>query len=898
MSFTFPTTPTKQTTSQAEARPSSCLKQNRENQSQQELDGHRNNVSQVRFSLPVEPDVDTETQSNLGRDSSPTHHPTSPTKVVYPRSSEDYPSSHFVDFKHKIMVDVPEHIWQSHYDRRNTESSSSSLTKRHSRAQSLQSVIADTLQTYHTKPSNNQLGLLTNSPLPNLQAAELYLRSDSPLNKYQVAVPLEASLPPYLSPENKSKRRNSFVYDGEGYSMYLSDSSDVESLGLQASDSEILKADQSSSQCSDLSIPSATHDFSFDGKEDVDKILGIDADANVNLKKQARNLLNRSPGQKGKSLPQIPKPPIFKISQKTDAYNDSRQIVTRPRGATADDSPSEALKILTSPSKTIIIPTFEQASSKPTTTSVARFFSEMDDTSAAQNIQLPETSSKDEINANFQFPSPFKADSDEGKLSEVSYSHGGTDTPEVEDENSFERRRKLLRQQSNGSNFRRHTHNRTRSIHGSQDLFIESHTPPKTGPKEMNKVAIPERSPRRGFSRNSKPFDGNHNEIKVDAISTPTKNTEHESLPEASIAHPIRPRIQSIPHHPLDLPSLKNNNPNFADRTEGVATRDQINSKFDVSHPIMPQEDSNLQKTKSGESPVTHFFACITNNNRSDISASSSSCAESNAVEEEVDSGKSFEILEERKVEKVTPLSTYHSFKAPLNPPETVKTESLLDTKNMENDRHFSTRQLSNNVSHSSSESKDSIPSRSSVATAYSQANENYLSQPFKHIQRKTESPFVTRRDSKVGFSPKISERADIGRLQPKTLREYIGGELVDVVLLDDPEDTATAPEKGRPRSFHEDALEHFHEILDLCDKTADRAKGVILDLVETPEIPRASGSNYSRSPPSYNPRQTPVLNSPYSGKTSNSYIGSSRESPSSKYVSNLDRLRALARNR
>ncbi|CEP62937.1 Fir1p LALA0_S06e07338g [Lachancea lanzarotensis] len=921
MNFTFPTTPLKQKSSQPDFQPSSCLKNNGNVQLRESADGHKHSVSQVRFSLPAGSDEYYEHQQQQHRPGSNTEETfsdvaSSPTKVVYPRSSDQNSTSHFVDFQHKVMVDVPEHIWQAHYNNRKNGSGSSSPTRTHERTQSLQSVIADTLQTYHTKFTNEEPGLLKDTNLPQLPPSALYLRSDSPLNKFKVAVPLEASLPPYLSPENKFKRRNSLVYDGQGYSTFLGDPSDEDSILVSP------EADQSSSQYSDFSIPSATHDYSFDAKEDVDQLLGIDSDANVSLKKQARNLLNKSPIPNRTKLPSLPDPPSLVTAKEHKTIENTRENAAPSHHEVASDSQSEALKILGSPSKTITIPSFDHTPSPSSRGSISQFLTKMDDSLSFQDLNRPDGPSEGKMNTNFQFPSPSKAsntgtkplstsDADDTKSKPLltfdahdtiskplgtsdankessplatSDAHNSDDLSNFEEDNSFERRRKLLRQQSDGSNFRRHTHSRTRSIHGTEDLVNGLHSQHYSQSSQAIGAMLPERSPRRSTptAKTSK-----HGSFFSTTTSTPTKTL---SKPGSQSTTALPQPLATIPAHPSSNLSPKTsftNSSNDYGKVEKSSFTTETEESRSPTRDDLQASEENWSRSKRSAALATEFFESQTESQELDTSVQSLSFSEISIPQEEADADKSLEITGERFIGKATPLSTYNSFKAPLDFPPVSSSATAIEFKS----GLAPSRQLSNNASHSSYESRESIPSRPSTSTAYSQEGAGSL---FNQISSKKANSFVTKRFSNKNPSP-ARGLAESKELRTRTFKDYIGNKWVDVILLDDSDEDIASPSRSRPRSFHEDALKHYSEILDLCDKTADKAKGVILDLVNMPAI-----SNTGRTKDvahlnvwHHDGNQSSDYITQYQLRTENHHPNSENGSPS-RYVSNLDRLRNL----
>ena len=141
---------------------------------------------------------------------------------------------------------------------------------------------------------------------------DLYLASESPLNKYRVSVPLEINLPPFLSPKNKNKKRNSLIFDGDGYSTFERELDElINTIGGTNVHEQADSSSYSGSLLEEDSIPLAANDISFDisrlNPTEVDKIFGIDENANVNLKYQNRVIRNLGGRHKMEAaLPQLP----------------------------------------------------------------------------------------------------------------------------------------------------------------------------------------------------------------------------------------------------------------------------------------------------------------------------------------------------------------------------------------------------------------------------------------------------------------------------------------------------------------------------------------------------------------------------------------------------------------
>lgn len=486
-----------------------------------------------------------------------------------------------VDMQSKVMVDVPADIWKyhKHHSREgitmpisntepthrktqsmyavsnpykservdknvNSQNQTQAWKPAHNRSKSLQSIIAETVKAYNNDTPGQQNAnvsqssfnetVSTISPL-NIQQStrypnqskkhDLFLTSESPLNKYKVSIPLEINLPPYLSPQNKQKnsKRNSLVYDGNGYSMY-----DEETEYTRA-ESESTPSQESNSISESLlgedSLPYADNDISIDvgdkSATDADKFLGIDQDANVNLKLQYRNIRDGTTTTMP-PLPDIPReretPSAFVTSQKQTNNTLSPQ--------NAQSNESKALEILATPSKNIVIPNLEedifQTPKNPSTSGSLQFFDKFEplanreSSNRPTSMQSPQTAGK--LNMSFKFPFAglettvgIESSVDDVHNDFVKVAPASTDL-------LFEaRRQKLLNNQSAMSSPAHkigHAHRRTKSIHNIDfnviqtepeinDAFDATSTPPKNIDKREN---IPHQTqPNISFNQNQTP---------------------------------------------------------------------------------------------------------------------------------------------------------------------------------------------------------------------------------------------------------------------------------------------------------------------------------------------------------------------------------------------------------
>ncbi|CUS24178.1 LAQU0S14e01970g1_1 [Lachancea quebecensis] len=875
-----PSTPVKQQgVEQDKQELPSCLKSSEK--SRLSPYNHRHSTSQVRFSLPLEDD----SQSLLDEDEESMR--ASPTKVVFPKGSEEDLSTHFVDLHNKIMVDVPDEIWRFHNERnmQQLHKTSAKGQNEHRRTQSLQSVIADTIQSYQSPAAQNTHFQSLSCTSPRLKPSELYLRSDSPLNKYKVPVPLEVTLPPYLSPDKMAKRRESMIYDGEGYSLFLEESSVQEERDPFEPNSS---ADRSESEESDISIPSASHDYSFEVGHDIDKILGIDEDANVNLKNQARNLLNKSSPKKAGFPPDQPRLPKLPHSQ------------SKMRLAKEEEPPepaeSYALKILSSPSKTITIPDFKEQVSSPNRNSLAEFFARVD----CEDSTSPDTvehKGKDEINEGFKFPLV--------RLEETAIPAQSIDQNlqinEGELDNSFERRRKMLQNRASNDDFRtRHSHARSRSFHNSQDMFNAQPVSPFVSSSNLE---LPERSSKRS-SIKSVAFKEGLSEIKfgADAKSTPTKINMSQETNDCELEEsPASEGEESFSFTSSD--HERKNDDVIAEAKKptvllstahGITKTNQDSYEQSLQH--------GLSNHKSSSSLAKDFFSDVIADADSSASIHSvGSGSVRNFSPGKSDSSRLSDAHAKPRNDNVTPLSTYNSFKTPLHSPQIVDDPSMIESRFMHANRLSPSRQLSNNRSQSSEGSADTMPSQPSSATSYSNNDWKQSMDVFGYINKKDGNSFVSGRSAKRGSDPVLvpgdfqSSHSDY-----KVSKEEIGGRLVDIILLDEPTDDKCVP-KRRPRSYHEDALQKYDEVLALCDMTADRAKSVIMNLVEDHTHQNQGPKPFSRPIPpiSYSKSYEKSTNGSRNSKAlAHTNLNSNMLQRPQKYISNLERLRRASKER
>lgn len=355
----------------------------------------------MRFSLPAVADDDS-------------------SSSIYSNQETMSRSGHLVDMQSKMTIDVPEEIW----------------TPGHRKTRSVQSVIMDTVTSYDR---------FRESQVPNLSHRnhELYLAPESPLNKYKIPVPLQIQLPPYLAPENRHKKSNSLVYDGNGYSEF------VEEEQPSSSDTAVSSTENS--------IPSAVHDIYVDVSSinDTDKFLGIDDDANVNLKMQNRNIRRNSPER----------------VEPSNVANYTSSTPTR----TTNQIPSfnTPTKINTPTNKIIDIPDLDNPRNSYTPNGSLKFFDQFEQ---EHPIQLPH--STDTLNLQFQFPKLPQRNIQEDHTNDDDIQGVKYDFVKIPNsDDHLDSRRAKLKEKST------HCHRRSRSIHQIDDLMEPrvhaTSTPPK-----------------------------------------------------------------------------------------------------------------------------------------------------------------------------------------------------------------------------------------------------------------------------------------------------------------------------------------------------------------------------------------------------------------------------------
>ncbi|KAH7590137.1 hypothetical protein J7295_00523 [Nakaseomyces glabratus] len=788
---------------------------------------------------------------------------------------------HLVDMHSKIMIDVPEDIWKFHRSHRKSkslegDSSSGSIVLGHKKSKSLQSIILETVSSYQDYSRDTSTGDISSStnnsslsqvsplhlgpqtmmtPTKNASSNSLYLSSESPLNKYKVPVPAMISLPPFLSPENKHKKSNSVVYNGSGYSAYNYDgdtSSEYTGDHTQTS--------------TDDSIPSAKFDISFDpgaqSAQETDHILGIDEDANVNLKVQNRNLRMKSlhnqiptmvheksspsrqsspvapilktnhqlpiPNQQSATVPILknnekspmsnqPSPvvPILKHNHKRELSMPSPQNYQFPTSHSNSEQQtilnkdiakeSKSLQILSTPSKTIDIPDLSKMTTPASASSRGslHFFDRFDDSKDDENFVPANINRVDQLDLSFKFPA---SNTQHAEIAPVLNPIEDSDFLKVDTSPTnpqFEKRRQMLMDQNRNSAMS-HQHRRSRSVHNTediQDLFEATSTPPKTSKEQ----SVPTRSPLR-----------------------PKSPTLTDNLP-------------SYDPNPDVIPDIKVTESPEDDSVNSI--QDSI-TKVTDPHYIEDTQDS-------------YQYVGV-----HDISTSSTieNSSEYDSTPTEITIEGTENILRQ-------PLTTFASFSAPLN------LDGINQTMN-ENGKLGSLPSngimLDQNIMSNtgSVSSRTSIFSKNSGETALT-SNPSTYDQEHNNINPTSASIMIKAKKNshrspifeKPQTQKHINNKDDA---ELKTVFEKINGKIVEVITIDDDVDETSKISvkvplqsnghkldnmiddyndqvrmrrnksndctKKHRQSFHE-AQKKYETILSLCDETAETAKTVIYEL-------------------------------------------------------------------
>ncbi|CCF60021.1 hypothetical protein KAFR_0I02420 [Kazachstania africana CBS 2517] len=649
---------------------------------------HRNSASQVRFSLPDPKYIESSTNSDSLYSPS-----TSPLKIVFPKDPEDYEAlndsnilneeeirsqGHFMNLTTKTMIDVPEDIWKFHQNHRaprnghrkskSTDCSnaqggnhvkpliySDPVISGHKRSKSLQSIISDTINLYKsetlsasTNDSTSIRRQVTPLDIPSSERLkprkdDLYLTPESPLNRYNIPIPLEIKLPPFLSPQNNNKKRRSLVYDGAGYS-FCEDKSEESALTL--SEEEYSNSIVSSV---DLSIPSATYDISFDMKDSnakvTDELLGIDEHANVDLKLQNRNLRKPKILEK-QGLPNttyersndlqysVNVPGTPKGGDNAPSDNSKPKITARTLGIKGSSNARDSLKILSTPSKQIIIPDLERnpLSSQKSTFSngTLSFFEKLQ--SFENNDQLPENdevewSETGKLNCDFKFPSLTPSEdyhqhhTEEHQnlqffnASAKNISRVGTQFEEDEKfSKDFKSNLRLMRNPASPSRTFINTHRRSRSIRSVDLQYVDLQSTSPTSTKYVGHQSersmktstnigpqVPARSSLRPVSPSSNIYEPDNTSEQSDEDSITSSYSDHENTESSAKILFERPAAKNLPKEARPLSSFQSFSSPISDYNLELEY-----TTYEDTHPVLPTRQLSNVGSKQSASTINN----------------------------------------------------------------------------------------------------------------------------------------------------------------------------------------------------------------------------------------------------------------------------------------------------
>ncbi|CAB4253023.1 similar to Saccharomyces cerevisiae YER032W FIR1 Protein involved in 3' mRNA processing, interacts with Ref2p [Maudiozyma barnettii] len=750
----------------------------------------------------------------------PNYHrdPKSPIKKVNKIPLKD--RLNLVDLQTKVMIDVPESIWKYHRTHRSKEDSNNNnsnnkdsirghrktksmhniynpyrdvdainksnispetheWTPFHQKSKSLQSIIAETVKIYNEEEqakSNEDISLSTFnetvstiSPLNIRQPGrytkitkkhDLFLTSESPLNKYKVSVPLEINLPPYLSPHNKDKNyhRRSLIYNGQGYSTFNTDSEET------ISESEISESIHEDSKESDFvtdsligddSLPYATNNISIDvgnkTVKDTDLFLGIDEEANVNLKVQNKNIRSNSKPPKQPPLPA--KDTQFKSS--TSINNDITSPHTKSLQQSYSRPTSDALEILATPSKSIVIPCLDdedyQTPKVPSTNGSLKFFENFEPLSNEEQdtFNTDKYPRRVEGKLNLAFKFPFNETNNQvAERRQVNPTDETMDFLKVAQKPSdpeFENRRQRLihNQSANNSPVHKsgHAHRRTQSIHNIEFTTFDSLTTPQAS---------------------------------VDAASTPQK----ESTTELEI--PVRSQFRNQTSVIVESPIIKITPPHKNTQDSIVFISERIISSS--PKPKVCNGSRPLSSIQSFSKPVSY----------KDVG--------------NMHSSENILMPEDVLDSKTVPIKNFNS----LSP----------------------RRSLSNNGSHQSS----SVTSYTN--SQFSKASYNSTETDMEAVEEIEEIELIKRSNIPVDVSFSLKEKKEENDISFEIIKEYKNGKEVDVIVLNDVEESAndTSKRKRKLKSTRITKNKDYNAILDMCENTASEAKDIIYKLVSETE--------------------------------------------------------------
>ncbi|KAH3900858.1 Fir1p SCDLUD_002313 [Saccharomycodes ludwigii] len=722
---------------------------------------------------------------------------------------------------------------------------------------------------------NNTSSIITDSiPRNLLNTSNLYLHQDSPLNNFNVLIPLEINLPPQLSGTQTKTKRKSLLFDGNSYSEYQVDNSH---------------------DTSDISIPSAANNFSFE-LDDLanDEFLCIDKEANVNLKQQMSNMLNKKKYQ----------------TKNTTAAAAATTTTTR------SDNNCSSLEILKSPSKVIDIPDLSdeqyllKTDSYNSVNSLNRYFQDTDINASTKNSFVsdqfsilsnttPKKYEANALNMQFKFPSPIKSDNEnsfkdfdrttDSKLLlsppekdqdfiKVSASPYTSKCTNLNNTSPFYNTKTSTN--CNNNNFNKgHSHRRSRSVVSTHDMLSNLNSPYNTNNGNKGDITSSPLSSKRN----------NHSDISLLDFST----IDNRLMPDTKVSPPKRsPKRNIINNDVLEVPTL----PVINVSIDCVNSNDQ-QQENNIMESLVPninmkEENNNLNAIFSSNNSNTNSSLPTINDTETSVITIDSSLSNSDVNDDSIieicensankDSNSSIEILSfgstptntdvipntaintnnpirsENKQVRVParkPLSTYNSFPKPLETAPDV----FFDNENLKVNEFFpSTRPNFNSKANKTRDvSGDSSNSSNTTTTNNDDDNNNsndYDSvSSFKYTQSSVSSYQNTNLNAKkANPTTKLLNNLSLLELQNSNNinTEEKSSELVRIPVKNNETFNKDYNKNTFYNSINTSPKLQLKpvQILQMCENAASEAQSIIDELSKPEEEANGEPLNYNKS--------------------------------------------------
>ncbi|CCD23637.1 Fir1p NDAI_0B06050 [Naumovozyma dairenensis CBS 421] len=849
----------------------------------------------------------------------------SPSKIVYPNTlddtigkgddDDDAADSHIlnqfklVDMSSKIMVEVPEDVWRFHTSRRtkelrldNKENWTRKTTRNsycgqetkidhqrtqqrgHQKSKSVQEIIVDTMAAYNKKcdptaalPTAKFTSNVSSMPLSKSPRANIYLTSESSINKYNVSIPLEISVPPYLSPRNKNKIPKCLVYDGQGYSEFHTNNDSPIENGVE----NLSESNESLITLESDSIPFATHTISFEEIDktsiNTDKILGIDKDANVSLREQNRNLrkLNKLKNQPLPSLPSLPHIPTIE----TGAYEETHQAMQlhhspspinnssfrnekmkQEQIPTVDTSATDALKVLATPTKLITIPDlndeeYQTPKSRHSMGSLT-FFEDFQPFDELSNQYSP---MEHDLNPIFKFPASNDDEQQQQhgilkkRMSAENHDLKINQNMKASNPQSEKRRQKLVGQNVSPMNSTRiHRHKRSKSVIDAVIAQEDVTTSQEYLPTEAISIApkVTPRSPLPPIPIQAASAPIASNSVTMNQLYR-DEQQEKDSINPVLESSPVEKQLAADKTYGNTFQEDSFESPYFTSLNETTLSYENnsrnIKDTNNTNNKTRSIEDTEASVIFLYEQKVPQLETESHSTNLQDISKVTST--ETKSIP---------------GVSDFRPLSSFQSFSKPLsNIPYQYENQPLgISNNNINNNIHLVSnntdflsprRQLSNVRSQSSSGNSQFSTNSYQTSKTSEPSITAPLSLPMHTIYDKSKCipSGGSISSSENNHQPLKNLQNNIVRnSKTKTVLEQKNGKIVEVIVLDteeienEIEDANQLEESNRKSitsqisnisttSSRQDAMKHYSEILKMCENTAIEAKNIIYQLFE-----------------------------------------------------------------